>query len=149
MPEILNRLRIIELDVLSRFDEAEHVGSVRLVKLQHGARGMPSFDPPAHGDEEEEAVRQMEAEALHALSSLTIDGSGVKGLNSDVSDRVEYRTARWTERPSGGSFSSEESCESASLSSFTVTKADLGCSRAERPTVARADPTKPDLWVAQ
>lgn len=77
MPEVLNRLRIIELDILSGVNEleAEHVGSVRLVKPSGEGRGMPDFEPPRH-EEDEDAVGRMEEEAMAALSNMRIDGTG-------------------------------------------------------------------------
>ncbi|KAK4684325.1 hypothetical protein P7C73_g5859, partial [Tremellales sp. Uapishka_1] len=104
MPEILSRLREIELQVLehlSDVDGGEHVGSVKLV--QHGGkRAMPIFDQPGEttvdvkeaGDDEDEA--KMEEEALMTLAGLNLDERGI--AVRDVGNT--WRTARWDERPS-------------------------------------------------
>lgn len=114
MPEVLNRLRIIELEILSGVNEteAEHVGSIRLVKHGEG-RGMPNFQPPGHEDDED-AVGRMEEEAMAALSRIQIDGTGASGMSdmTEGSDLVTYRTARWVEHSSDFTNSSESSCKS-------------------------------------
>ncbi|ORX35036.1 kinase-like domain-containing protein [Kockovaella imperatae] len=119
MPEILGRLRDIELEVVSRTDDpssAEHVGSVKL--LRHtGPRAMPIFQPltpvaPAvetgaghkrevdiesdHADEDEDEGK-MEQEALATLAGLDIDGGGATPASSIYGT---FRTARWEETPS-------------------------------------------------
>lgn len=139
MTEVLNRLRIIELDVLasvpeSRDNTAEHVGSLKLIKNSRG-RLMPDFYPnrprplsraptpppaldqeTAEAEEEEEAIRRQEQDALAALSRINIDGSGPTALSeiSDTSDVIIWRTATWSEskmyRDSDFSSSSESSC---------------------------------------
>lgn len=118
MPEILNRLRIIELGILSGAnDEAEHVGSIRVVKQVEG-RGMPDFEPPRHHDEDEAAFGRMEEEAMAALSNMRIDGTGASGMSdmTQGSDIVTYRTARWEEASSDFTNSSESPCKSLSIS---------------------------------
>lgn len=117
MTEVLNRLRIIELDILSGANEleAEHVGSVRLVKPSGEGRGMPDFEPPRH-DEDDDAVGRMEEQAMEALSRIRIDGSGASEMSdmTEGSDIVTYRTARWAELRNDSDFtdSSELSCKS-------------------------------------
>lgn len=114
MTEVLNRLRIIEIEILSGANdtEAEHVGSVRLVKQGEG-RGMPDFEPPRY-DDDEDAVGRMEGEAMAALSRMRIDGTGASEMSdmTEGSDIVQYRTARWAEHSSDFTDSSESSCES-------------------------------------
>lgn len=115
MQEVLNRLRIIELDVLSgvnHLQEAEHVGSIRLVK-HLDVRGMPDFNPPEE-HEDEDAVKRMEEEAMEALSRMHIDGTGASGFSnmSDGSDMATYRTARWEDHTSDFAEPSDSGCKS-------------------------------------
>lgn len=109
MSEVLRTLREIELDVLNRTDEsAEHVGSIKLVP-HAGQRGMPIFDPPQIGlqeetsvevreaeeaDHGEEEVRKMEQDALDTLAKLDVGGGGASVLDSEAGT---WRTARWDE----------------------------------------------------
>lgn len=95
MPDILLKLREIELEILSRCDdkEHEHVGSIKLVH-RGGKRAMPIFVDPKNTDDEEDE-RKMEEEALVTLAKLDIGGNGAEGDRGDT-----WRTARWVERPS-------------------------------------------------
>lgn len=107
MPEVLARLREIELEVLSRLDnETEHVGSIRI--LQHtGKRAMPIFEPvkdTTHKesdkeDEGEASDKRMEEDALEALAKLQVDGKGAAQAGTEEG-KDTWRTARWEERPS-------------------------------------------------
>jgi len=122
MPQVLERLRLIELDVLSRLTEndgGEHVGSISIVKPGRG-RAMPDFSRPSDDEmtnaEVEEA--KVEEEALVALSTMKIDGTGASPVDThgDGNDGKEtWRTAQWNER-SDITMSSESSCESALVS---------------------------------
>lgn len=110
MSEVLKTLREIELEVIYRTDEsAEHVGSIKLVH-NAGKRGMPIFDPPQPGVQEEtsvevkeaeeadhgeEEVRQMEQDALDTLAKLDVGGGGASIMDSEAGT---WRTARWDER---------------------------------------------------
>ena len=105
MSEVLDRLREIELEVLSRLDDrdgGEHVGSVRLVS-HAGKRAMPIFDVDqklreADADMDgEEDVRKMEQEALVTLAGLDIGGGGAVSVGENGQT---WRTARWQERGS-------------------------------------------------
>lgn len=108
MPEVLSRLRKIELEVLSRLDnETEHVGSIRI--LQHtGKRAMPIFEPVKEGEattgqretEGEANDQKMEEDALEALAKLQVDGKGAAQPDSTDDAKDTWRTARWEERPS-------------------------------------------------
>jgi LIM domain kinase 1 len=108
MPEVLSRLREIELEVLSRLDnETEHVGSIRI--LQHtGKRAMPIFEPVKEGEataaqretEGEASDKKMEEDALEALAKLEVDGKGAAQPDSEDGANDTWRTARWEERPS-------------------------------------------------
>lgn len=113
MPDVLRRLRDIELEVLSRVEEsaAEHVGSIRLV--HKGPRAMPVFDQPGKDqdqvkrdqaaavrerlDEEsgDEDIKRMEEEALVTLAGLDVGGGGASVLDSEGGT---WRTARWDEK---------------------------------------------------
>lgn len=121
MPEVLTRLRAIELDVLSNMkDETEHVGSIKLPAAM-GKRGMPSFEPlnkdhktiekelrEAEKEEDgEDDMKKMEEDALEALGNLKVDGKGADGSNAsegggdgEDEEKETWRTARWEERPS-------------------------------------------------
>jgi hypothetical protein len=100
MPEILVRLRTIEMEVLSRLsdsDGGEHVGSIRLVH-HGGKRAMPIFDQaPAKVSETEvdgdDDDAKMEEDALMTLAGLNIAGAGADGA-----DDTTWRTARWDEQ---------------------------------------------------
>jgi LIM domain kinase 1 len=103
MPDVLLRLREIELAVLARSEgDGEHVGSVKLV--QHGGkRAMPVFmpvngtgtEPEKAPETEEEEARKMEEEALVALAGLDVGGNGAVASGLET-----WRTARWEERSS-------------------------------------------------
>jgi hypothetical protein len=113
MPEVLERLRIIERDVLSQLPDegAEHVGSIKLVR--NGPRAMPIFEPQpgrpdsakvqvkavgADADPEgdgEDDEKKMEEEALAALKALKVDGKGATGADGET-----WRTARWKDQGS-------------------------------------------------
>ena len=114
MAEVLDRLRAIEVNVLSRLDptEGEHVGSIKLVRT--GKRAMPIFDAPtlaenvekeqapdhAPLDEGEESDAHIEEEALVALAGLQIDGQGATPARKGHQPRAghaTWRTARWKE----------------------------------------------------
>ena len=109
MPQVLERLRLIELDVLSRTenDGGEHVGSIQIVKPGRG-RAMPDFSRPSDDEltnaEVEEA--KVEDEALVALSTMKIDGTGPSDEGKET-----WRTAQWNES-SDITMSSESSCKS-------------------------------------
>ena len=109
MPQVLERLRLIELDVLSRTenDGGEHVGSIQIVKPGRG-RAMPDFTRPSDDEmtnaEVEEA--KVEEEALVALSTMKIDGTGPSDEGKET-----WRTAQWNES-SDITMSSESSCKS-------------------------------------
>lgn len=109
MPEVLARLRAIELEVLSRLDnETEHVGSIRI--LQHtGKRAMPIFQPVTENEtagaqqretEGEASDKKMEEDALDALAKLQVDGKGAAQPEGFDDAKDTWRTARWEERPS-------------------------------------------------
>ncbi|GFZ44643.1 hypothetical protein JCM24511_02367 [Saitozyma sp. JCM 24511] len=113
MPEVLERLRIIERDVLSQLPDegAEHVGSIKLVR--NGPRAMPIFEPQpgrpdsakvrvnavgADADPEgdgEDDEKKMEEEALAALKALKVDGKGATEADGET-----WRTARWKDQGS-------------------------------------------------
>jgi hypothetical protein len=126
MPQVLERLRLIELDVLSRLTEndgGEHVGSISIVKPGRG-RAMPDFTRPSDDEltnaEVEEA--KVEEEALVALSTMKIDGTGA----TPHEDGVEtWRTAQWNER-SDITMSSESSCTCAHLHFSLLTRETSG-----------------------
>ncbi|WVF66338.1 hypothetical protein IAT40_001078 [Kwoniella sp. CBS 6097] len=124
MPEVLSRLREIELEVLSRLDDpaSEHVGSIRLVHRE-GKRAMPIFDgggpSPMPGPEvemgAEEEDRKAEEDALRKLATMELDvsGDGASSLSSstegtssigDGDGEDKWRTARWDEIDSLKSF---------------------------------------------
>nr|XP_019048401.1 TKL/LISK/LISK-DD1 protein kinase [Kwoniella bestiolae CBS 10118]OCF27331.1 TKL/LISK/LISK-DD1 protein kinase [Kwoniella bestiolae CBS 10118] len=115
MPEVLVRLREIELEVLSTLDDptSEHVGSIRIVH-RGGKRAMPIFDG---GDRvhqpigEEDKDRKDEEEVLRKLAEIHLDVSG-KGASSGLpdsssalsmgnddgaNDDEKWRTARWND----------------------------------------------------
>ncbi|OCF33124.1 TKL/LISK/LISK-DD1 protein kinase [Kwoniella heveanensis BCC8398] len=109
MPEVLSRLREIELEVLSRLDDpaSEHVGSIRLVHRE-GKRAMPIFDgggaPPVPEARAEEEDRRAEEEALRKLATMELDvgGDGASSLSSSTErssgdGEDKWRTARWDE----------------------------------------------------
>jgi LIM domain kinase 1 len=108
MPEVLARLRDIELEVLSRLDnETEHVGSIRI--LQHtGKRAMPIFQPVKENEvgmqqrenDGEASDQRMEEDALEALAKLQVDGTGAARPGEGEDGKDTWRTARWEERPS-------------------------------------------------
>ena len=125
MPNVLSRLRDIELEVLARLEDkegGEHVGSVKLVH-HGGKRAMPIFetDLGSKEGEGEEDVRKMEEDALITLAGLDVGGGGpsVIGENGETT----WRTARWDERGSElseYSDASEMKGESESSSTKTV-----------------------------
>jgi hypothetical protein len=104
MPQVLERLRLIELDVLSRTenDGGEHVGSIQIVKPGRG-RARPSDDEMTNAEVEEAKV---EEEARVALSTMKIDGTGPTEEGKET-----WRTAQWNES-SDITMSSESSCKS-------------------------------------
>lgn len=87
MPQVLQTLREIEIDILNRLgdEEGEHVGSVKLLSGGGGVgkRAIPSFAKPV-GDESEDD------EDLAHLEALAIDGNGADAEGT-------WRTARWEE----------------------------------------------------
>nr|XP_019006284.1 TKL/LISK/LISK-DD1 protein kinase [Kwoniella mangroviensis CBS 8507]OCF69745.1 TKL/LISK/LISK-DD1 protein kinase [Kwoniella mangroviensis CBS 8507] len=117
MPEVLTKLREIEVEVLSKLDDpiSEHVGSIRLVH-RGGKRAMPIFDGGDRNDHptnmnqigEEEKDRKDEEEVLRKLAEIHLDISG-KGASSALSnssslsgndhmdDNEKWRTARWND----------------------------------------------------
>jgi hypothetical protein len=119
MPQVLERLRLIELDVLHHLTEndgGEHVGSISIVKPGR-ARAMPDFSKPSDDDmTNQEAEAKVEEEALVALSTMKIDGTGptVVGEEKEDSGIETWRTAQWKEK-SDITMSSESSCESPIL----------------------------------
>ncbi|WVQ74036.1 hypothetical protein IAR50_003617 [Cryptococcus sp. DSM 104548] len=105
MPEVLSRLRNIELQVLQWMDEpGEHVGSIKLPRRE-GKRAMPVFDAPqapeAPMDSEEDEEKRAEEEALRRLAEMKVDveagqvAVGEKEAKEDVEEK--WRTARWKE----------------------------------------------------
>ena len=90
------------------------MGSISIVKPGRG-RAMPDFSRPSDDEltnaEVEEA--KVEEEALVALSTMKIDGTG-PSVGDSHDDGVEgketWRTAQWNER-SDITMSSESSCE--------------------------------------
>jgi LIM domain kinase 1 len=125
MPEVLDRLRAIEVDVCARLTEhdgGEHVGSISIVKPGR-ARAMPDFSKPTDDElTSGEVEARVEEEAMVALRrmKIDIDGSGPsegdEGLQGGEegegdSGMETWRTARWRER-SDITMSSESSCES-------------------------------------
>ncbi|WVR03269.1 hypothetical protein IAU60_000260 [Kwoniella sp. DSM 27419] len=118
MPEVLGRLREIEVEVLARLNDlsSEHVGSIRLVN-RGGKRAMPIFDggenpyaSEVEGSKEEED-RMAEEDALAKLAVMTLDlsGDGASSLSSSTQGDQEaqaekWRTARWDEIDSLNSF---------------------------------------------
>ncbi|ORY27341.1 kinase-like domain-containing protein [Naematelia encephala] len=102
MPQVLSRLREIELQVVARLDDHElneHVGSIRLV--HHGKRAMPIFHHPATEasdgkDDDDEVAARAEEDALVTLAELDISGNGATRLDKGST----WRTARWEERAS-------------------------------------------------
>ncbi|WVQ64587.1 uncharacterized protein L199_002754 [Kwoniella botswanensis] len=121
MPEVLTKLREIEVEVLSKLDDptSEHVGSIRLVH-RGGKRAMPIFDGGDRNDHptnmnqigEEEKDRKDEEEVLRKLAEIHLDISGkgaLSGLSNSSSisgngngsdqldDNEKWRTARWND----------------------------------------------------
>lgn len=114
MPTVLERLRLIELDVLSRTEDngGEHVGSIQIVKPGRG-RAMPDFSRPSDDEMTNREVEEakVEEEALVALSTMKIDGTGPSPGEGDGGDGKEtWRTAQWNES-SDITMSSESSCK--------------------------------------
>jgi hypothetical protein len=109
MSQVLERLRLIELDVISRTenDGGEHVGSIQIVKPGRG-RAMPDFTRPSDDEltNAEVVEAKVEEEALVALSSMKIDGTGPSDEGKET-----WRTAQWNES-SDITMSSESSCKS-------------------------------------
>nr|XP_031859881.1 uncharacterized protein CI109_004730 [Kwoniella shandongensis]KAA5526953.1 hypothetical protein CI109_004730 [Kwoniella shandongensis] len=111
MSAVLHQLREIEVEVLSRLEDAsEHVGSIRLVH-RSGKRAMPIFDlQPSGKDVEEEDEKKVEEEALRKLAQMEVDvgGGGASSVNvakeGEGDGEEKWRTARWEEMPSLMSF---------------------------------------------
>lgn len=124
MPQVLERLRLIELDVCARLTEndgGEHVGSISIVKPGR-VRAMPDFSKPSDDEmTNQEAEAAVEEEAMVALSrmKIDIDGKGPSEVNAEGEEDLEeaekdsgmqtWRTAQWRER-SDITMSSESSC---------------------------------------
>nr|XP_018266358.1 TKL/LISK/LISK-DD1 protein kinase [Kwoniella dejecticola CBS 10117]OBR88516.1 TKL/LISK/LISK-DD1 protein kinase [Kwoniella dejecticola CBS 10117] len=153
MPEVLSRLREIELEVLSRMDDpssSEHVGSIRLVH-RGGKRAMPIFDggdmhlnDHEHEHEhEDEKDRQDEEEVLRKLAEIHLDisGKGASTLTSSRNDseyqlqdegygedgNEKWRTARWNDLGS---------TDSASVMTFKTASSDV---KGQEPLLPTSD----------
>ncbi|WWC85523.1 uncharacterized protein L201_000387 [Kwoniella dendrophila CBS 6074] len=117
MPEVLTKLREIELEVLSRLDDpsSEHVGSIRLVH-RHGKRAIPIFDGGdnvhhntddlknqlhnAMMTEDEETERKDEEEVLRKLAEIHLDisGDGASILTDSSIDNSEFNNLKYERR---------------------------------------------------
>jgi hypothetical protein len=123
MPQVLERLRLIELDVLSRLTEddgGEHVGSISIVKPGRG-RAMPDFSKPSDDEMTNQEVEEakVEEEAMVALSTMKIDGTGLTHEGEGDNGVETWRTAQWKER-SDITMSSESSCTSVFTPPYTA-----------------------------
>lgn len=151
MPQVLERLRLIELDVLSRLTEddgGEHVGSISIVKPGRG-RAMPDFSKPSDDEMTNQEVEEakVEEEALVALSTMKIDGTGPTHEGEGDSGVETWRTAQWKER-SDITMSSESSCMSTPVLGFTAENQldtrDIYCEVGPSITIADLHSINPD-----
>lgn len=112
MPQVLERLRKMEIEILSRltFGKGEHVGSIKIVKGRGrtghpaGARGLASFFDKREGSVAEEAEHFQDAkEHQNEFEYDTEEEEVAKMMEGSI--KVEHggratttwRTARWDE----------------------------------------------------